>query len=173
MTDQQPATTRGRRTDTMLKGRQADSTRRRQRVTVALATATAEGTEISVSGIARAASVDRSFLYRHRDLLERIHALEGVPPPADPSAAATVTRASLLADLLAAHERALRLAARVQQLEHRLSEVLGEQAWRQPVRHRRARRHQRPQPEDHQPGTRSPRHAAETRGTRRRPGRGP
>jgi hypothetical protein len=130
-TDQQPAPTRGRRTDTMLKGRQADSARRRQRVTVALASATAEGTEISVSGIARAAGVDRTFLYRHRDLLERIHALEAVPPPAAPSTAATVTRASLQADLLAAHERALRLAARVQQLEHRLSEILGEHAWRQ------------------------------------------
>ena len=41
-----------------------------------------------------------------------------------------VTRASLQADLLAAGERAIRLNARVQQLEKRLSEVLGEQAWR-------------------------------------------
>jgi chromosome segregation ATPase len=40
-----------------------------------------------------------------------------------------VTRASLQADLLAAHERALRLNARVRQLENRLSEALGEQAW--------------------------------------------
>jgi len=82
---------------------------------------------ITLSGNDQAAH----FLYRHRDLLERIHALEGVPPPADPSAAATVTRASLLADLLAAHERALRLNTRVQQLERRLSEALGEQAWRE------------------------------------------
>jgi chromosome segregation ATPase len=42
-----------------------------------------------------------------------------------------VTRASLQADLLAAHERAARLTARVQQLEKRLSETLGEQAWRE------------------------------------------
>jgi chromosome segregation ATPase len=33
-------------------------------------------------------------------------------------------------DLLAAHERALRLSARIQQLEKRLSEALGEQARR-------------------------------------------
>jgi hypothetical protein len=100
-------------------------------VTAALTKASAEGTEIGVSGIARAAGVDRSFLYRHRVLLAQIHALEAIPPPAAPSAAATVTRASLQADLLAAHERALRLAAHVRQLEHRLSEALGEQAWRQ------------------------------------------
>jgi uncharacterized protein involved in copper resistance len=130
-TDQQPAPTRGRRTDTMLKGRQADSARRRQRVTVALASATAEGTEISVSGIARAAGVDRTFLYRHRDLLEQIHALEAAPPATSPNTTATVTRASLQADLLAAHERAVRLNTRVHQLENRLSEALGEQAWRE------------------------------------------
>jgi hypothetical protein len=114
----------------MLKGRQADSARRRQRVLAALAKATAEGTEISVTGIARAAGVDRTFLYRHHDLLEQIHALEAVPPPSHPSTA-TVTRASLQADLLAAHERAARLAAHIQHLEHRLSDALGEQAWRQ------------------------------------------
>jgi phage shock protein A len=37
----------------------------------------------------------------------------------------------LQADLLAAHERALRLTARTRQLEKRLSEALGEQAWRE------------------------------------------
>lgn len=42
-----------------------------------------------------------------------------------------VTRASLQADLLAAHQRALRLTARIQQLETRLSEALGDQAWRE------------------------------------------
>ncbi|MEV2221293.1 hypothetical protein AB0E01_15585 [Nocardia vinacea] len=47
------------------------------------------------------------------------------------AATPTVTRASLQADLLAAHERAARLAARVQQLEKRLSEALGEQIWRE------------------------------------------
>ena len=49
----------------------------------------------------------------------------------DHAAGPGVTRASLQADLLAAHERALRLNARVRQLEKRLSETLGEQAWRE------------------------------------------
>jgi len=35
------------------------------------------------------------------------------------------------ADLLAAHERAARLNARVRQVEKRLSETLGEQVWRE------------------------------------------
>jgi hypothetical protein len=119
------------RTAAMANGRQADSARRRQRVIAALDRAHGDGTEISVSGIARAAAVDRTFLYRHRDLLARIHALEAVPPAAANGAGPAVTRASLQAGLLAAHERAVRLSDRVRQLEKRLSEALGEQAWRE------------------------------------------
>ena len=74
-----PATARPR-TEAMRKGRQADSARRRQRVIAALNRASSDGTEISVSGIARTADVDRSLLYRHRDLLGKIHALEATPP---------------------------------------------------------------------------------------------
>jgi hypothetical protein len=119
------------RAEAMRKGRQADSARRRQRVIAALSKAATDGAEIGVSAIARAAAVDRSFLYRHRDLLSKIHALEASPLAAGEGTGPAVTRASLQADLLAAHERALRVTARVRQLEHRLSEVLGEQAWRE------------------------------------------
>ena len=115
----------------MMKGRQRDSARRRQRVLTAIDQASADGAEISVSGIARAAAVDRTFLYRHRDLLEKIHAREATPPAVGAAPGPGVTRASLQADLLAAHERALRLTARIRQLEKRLSEALGEQAWRE------------------------------------------
>jgi Family of unknown function (DUF6262) len=129
MTDSQsPAPAR---TEKMHAGRQADSARRRQRVITAINQASSNGTEISVAGIARAAAVDRTFLYRHRDLLEKIHALEAAPPAAGQAAGPAVTRASLQADLLAAHERAVRLSAHVRQLEKRLSEALGEQAWRE------------------------------------------
>jgi hypothetical protein len=118
------------RSQPMLEGRQADSLRRRQRVTAALDRAAAEGAEISAAGIARAAGVDRTFIYRHRDLLEKIHALQTEPPSGD-SAGPAVTRASLQADLLAAHERAIRLSTRIHHLEKRLSEALGDQAWRE------------------------------------------
>jgi transposase-like protein len=100
----------------------------RLRVLKALNDAAASGEEISVSGIARRAGVDRTFLYRHRDLLGQLHAAEAQPRNS-PRAGPTVSRASLQADLLAAQERAARLAARVRQLEHRLSELLGQQAW--------------------------------------------
>ena len=119
------------RTGAMTKGRQADSARRRQRVIAALSKAVFDGAEISVSGIARAAGVDRAFFYRHRDLLAQLHALEVTPPVAGDGNGPGVSRASLQTDLLAAGERAARLHSRVRQLENRLSEALGEQAWRE------------------------------------------
>jgi chromosome segregation ATPase len=124
------ATAPGTGSQPMLDGRHADSARRRQRVITALDHAVAEGAEISASGIARAARVDRTFLYRHRDLLEKIHALQAEPARGD-GAGPAVTRASLQADLLAAHERAVRLNTRLQHMERRLSEALGAQAWRE------------------------------------------
>lgn len=128
----EPATTAlpNRRGHAMPDGRLSDTARRRQRVVTALDRARSQGSEISVSGIAQAAAVDRSFLYRHRDLLESIHALAAEPPDSAQGGLA-VTRSSLQADLLAAHERAARLATRVQHLETRLSEILGEQVWRE------------------------------------------
>jgi len=80
----------------MTQGRRADSARRRQRVIKAINDATGSGGELSVSAIARAAGVDRTFLYRHRDLLEKIHALEAAPPAAGGTASPSVTCASLL-----------------------------------------------------------------------------
>jgi hypothetical protein len=112
-----------------LRGRQADSARRRTRVAAAISTAAAAGQEISVSSIARAAAVDRTFLYRHRDLLEQVHASQA--PATSPGTGPAVSSASLQADLLNAQQRAARLAARVQQLERRLSSLLGEHAWRE------------------------------------------
>jgi hypothetical protein len=127
----QPARPANPRASAMTKGRQADSARRRQRVIAALSKTAGDGTEISVAGIARAAGVDRTFLYRHRDLLAQLHALEATPPAAGDSNGPGVSRASLQTDLLAAGERASRLHSRVQQLEKRLSEALGEDAWRE------------------------------------------
>jgi chromosome segregation ATPase len=114
----------------MLEGRRAESVRRRHRVLSALDRAATEGGPINASGIARAAGVDRTFLYRHRDLLEKMHALQ-TEPTTNASTGPAVTRASLQADLLAAHERAVRLNTRIRHLEKRLSETLGEQTWRE------------------------------------------
>ena len=128
MTNNVPATDHNSEpTKAMRQGRQADSARRRDRVVAALGQASSDGTEVSASAIARAAGVDRSFLYRHRDLLAQIHTGQATPPAT--AAGPTVTRVSLQADLLATGERATRLTARIRQLETRLSEALGEQAW--------------------------------------------
>ena len=119
-----------RATRAMAQGRRADSARRQQRVLTALRNAIRDGDQISVNGIARAAGVDRTFLYRHRQLLDQVHAAAAQPPGA-PGAGPAVTRASLQADLLAAQQRCVRMAARAQQLQTRLSALLGEQAWRE------------------------------------------
>jgi hypothetical protein len=115
---------------TALRGRQADSARRRARVIKAISTAVSAGQEITAASIARAASVDRTFLYRHRDLLQQIHAIQAGAPAGTPTGAPAST-ASLRADLLNAQQRADRLTHHVQQLESRLSAMLGEQAWRE------------------------------------------
>lgn len=114
----------------MIDGRRADSARRRQRVIKAINDASTRGDEISVSAIARAAGVDRTFLYRHDDLLGQVHAAQANPAAAE-HGGPTVSPASLHADLANAHGQITRQAARIRQLEKTLSELLGEQAWRE------------------------------------------
>lgn len=110
-------------------GRQAATERRRTRVETAIRAATRDGTPLTASAVTRAAGVDRTFLYRHRDLLEQLHAAAREPTGPAAASGAAVTRASLQADLANAHARNARLVARIQQLEKRLSEALGEQVW--------------------------------------------
>ncbi|MGW7381699.1 hypothetical protein [Streptomyces sp. NPDC054794] len=115
----------------MLAGRRADTGRRRQRVLAALDRAAKDGSDVSVAAIARRAGVDRTFLYRHRDLLGQIHAQAAEPPTVPGGRGPAVSRASLQTDLAAADARTARLAAQVRRLEARLSEALGEQVWRE------------------------------------------
>jgi hypothetical protein len=96
-------------TNAMIEGRRADSARRRQRVIEALRHASTHGTEISASGIARIARVDRSFLYRHPDLLAEIHAAHSTIAPNRHQDGVSV--ASMRADLANAQQRIARLAA--------------------------------------------------------------
>jgi Family of unknown function (DUF6262) len=114
----------------MVRGRRADSARRRQRVVKAINEASSRGGEISVSGIARAAAVDRTFLYRHPDLLAKVHAAQTRPAAAE-NDGPIVSRASLQADLANAQGQISRQATQIRQLEKKLSQLLGEQAWRE------------------------------------------
>ncbi|WP_084654692.1 DUF6262 family protein [Nocardia altamirensis] len=116
--------------NTMIQGRQADSARRRQQVIKALNAAHKDGGQISVSAIARAAGVDRTFLYRHPDLLAQVHTAQATPLPTA-GTAAPLTMASLRTDLANTQARIARLAGHNKQLEKKLSELLGEEAWRE------------------------------------------
>jgi hypothetical protein len=116
-------------TEAMITGRRADSHRRRERVRQTLDRARHQGHAVSVASIARTAGVDRSFLYRHADLLSEIHASQATS--ATRQHESSVTNASLKADLANAQQHIARMAAHNRQLERKLSEVLGEQAWRE------------------------------------------
>jgi chromosome segregation ATPase len=111
--------------------RRQDSTRRRQRVLDTLERLASAGEEISVAAVARAANVDRSFLYRHHDLRAEIltRATQAQPDASMPRTT-QVSRQSLLADLanLRAHNE--RLRRQVNKLARRLSEALGEEVFR-------------------------------------------
>ncbi|MBT2542913.1 hypothetical protein J7E99_19930 [Streptomyces sp. ISL-44] len=115
----------------LTEGRRADSSRRRQRVTEVIKQAAKRGDDLSASAIARQAGVDRTFLYRHRDLLELLHTAAATPASTVGTDGAAVTKASLQADLANALERNTRVNTRVRLLEKKLSEVLGEQVWRE------------------------------------------
>jgi regulator of replication initiation timing len=118
-------------TEALAAARRQDSSRRRQRVLNALERLTAAGHEINVAAVARAAGVDRSFLYRHHDLRAQIleRAAQSQPETSMPRTT-QVSRQSLLADLanLRAHNE--RLRRQVSKLAKRLSEALGEEVFR-------------------------------------------
>jgi hypothetical protein len=78
----------GQATESLIAARRRDSTRRRQRLLSALDQLAAAGQEISVSAVARAAGVDRSFLYQHHDLCAQIHA-RATAPENSPASTAT------------------------------------------------------------------------------------
>lgn len=114
--------------ESLIAARRRDTTRRRQRVLSALDQLAAAGQEISVSAVARAAGVDRSFLYRHHDLRAQIHARSADPVGSPASTAAS--KQSLLADLANLREQNQRLRRQNTELTARLSEVLGEEVFR-------------------------------------------
>jgi predicted nucleic acid-binding Zn-ribbon protein len=88
---------------------------------------TAAGHDISVSSVARAAGVHRSFIHRHPDLHAAVHQAQQAPVRTTPAGAAA---ASLHSDLANLHAQNARLARHIRTLESRLSESLGAEAYR-------------------------------------------
>jgi Family of unknown function (DUF6262) len=113
----------------LTQARHKDVARRRLRVHHALADMKAKAEEITISGVAAKAKVHRSFIHRHPDL--RAAVLEAADPATTSpnSASTTVSRTSLLADNADLRERNRRLSQHVRDLEDRLGEILGIQAF--------------------------------------------
>lgn len=107
--------------------RRRDVDARRARVAQALEAMRKEGSEVTISSVAARARVHRSFIHRHPDLRADVYAAA-----AEPTAAATATmttRKSLEADSLNLRATVHRQAQHIADLEARLSELLGEQAY--------------------------------------------
>ncbi|MFD5514805.1 hypothetical protein [Streptomyces sp. NPDC127066] len=133
MTAQTAGIVQARRTDTACRlppaaCRLPPAACRRERVLKTLDTAVRAQDDISVSGIARRAGVDRTFLYRHRVLLGMIQTQAAEPPPPGPE---TLSSPSLMVDLANAQDRNTRLAKENRLLRERLSAVLGEEIRRE------------------------------------------
>ena len=92
------------RTAAAIIGRRSDTHRRRERVLAALSEALGTGTSVSAADIARRAGVDRSCLYRHRDLIEQLHTIQSQPSD-EPTRGPTSSRASLIAEQMAVRSR--------------------------------------------------------------------
>ncbi|MGW5499037.1 hypothetical protein [Streptomyces olivaceoviridis] len=114
--------------DHLARARAADSDRRRTRVLKVLDKLAADGEEITVSSVARAAGVHRSLIHRHGDLHAAVLARAGEPPPGA-TAGTQVSRQSLLAAVANLTARNFRLSVHITRLERRLSEALGQAAW--------------------------------------------
>jgi hypothetical protein len=106
--------------------RAADTARRRDRVQHALTALAAAGYDITISAVARAARVHRSFIHRHPDLHSAVQ--EAQQKPARPSATG-LSYGSLHTDLANLHAQNARLIRQVKLLESRLSDALGNQAY--------------------------------------------
>ena len=113
----------------LAKSRRRDADRRRQRVHQAIARMRADGSEITVSAVATRAAVHRSFIHRHPDLhaavLKASADAIGEPSPA----ATAISHRSVLAENANLHEQNRRLAQHISDLEDRLSDLLGQQAF--------------------------------------------
>jgi cell division protein FtsB len=109
--------------------RRRDVDRRRARVRKAIADMHGDGSHITIASTAARAGVHRSFIHRHPDLHAAVltAAAEAIETPSP--AATAISHRSVLAENANLHALNRRLSQRVQDLEDRLSEMLGQQAF--------------------------------------------
>ena len=107
--------------------RRRDVATRTARVRQALRDMQTDSSEITISAVAVRARVHRSFIHRHTELRAEVYSAAEAPTP--PSASGAVTRRTLEADNLNLHQVIRRQAQQISDLQARLSEMLGEQAY--------------------------------------------
>jgi hypothetical protein len=109
--------------------RRRDVERRKQRVRKALADMHNDGSNITVATAAARAGVHRSLIHRHPELHVTVlkTAAEAIDRPS--SASTAISHRSALAEQFNLAETNRRFAHRIHELEERLSELLGQQAF--------------------------------------------
>lgn len=113
----------------LTRARRRDVVNRRQRVQQALAKMRADGSEITVSAAAARAGVHRSFIHRHTDLHAAVLAAAAEMTVASAPASTAISYRSVLAENAHLHEQNQRHAHHIRDLEDRLSDLLGQQAF--------------------------------------------
>lgn len=90
---------------------------------------TADGSEITISSVAARARVHRSFIHRHPDLHAAVltAASQALTTPSPASTA--ISHRSVLAENANLHAQNRRQAQHIRDLEDRLSDLLGQQAF--------------------------------------------
>jgi chromosome segregation ATPase len=89
----------------------------------------ADGSEITISSVADRAKVHRSFIHRHTGLHATVLEAAADATTAPSPASTAISHRSALAENANLHEQNRRLARQVTDLEDRLSELLGQQAF--------------------------------------------
>jgi Family of unknown function (DUF6262) len=113
----------------LAKARQRDVDHRQQRVHQALAEMISDGSEITISSVAARARVHRSFIHRHPDLHAAVLGAASQTLTAPSLASTAISHRSVLAENANLHQQNRRQAQHIRDLEDRLSELLGHQAF--------------------------------------------
>jgi cell division protein FtsB len=113
----------------LIQARLRDVGHRQQRVRQALADMTADGSEITISAVAARARVHRSFIHRHHDLHAAVLTAASQTLTNPSPASTAISHRSVLAENANLHAHNHRQAQHIRDLEDRLSDLLGQQAF--------------------------------------------
>lgn len=109
--------------------RRRDVEHRRARVNKAIVDMYSDRSEITVASTAARAGVHRSFIHRHTDLYAAVLAADAEAIVNPSPASTTISHRSVMTENANLHALNHRLSRRVRDLEDRLSELLGNQAF--------------------------------------------